>query len=83
MRNKRSDAAVKAIQHRLGSISPATVGEAVVDNIAKSGLTRFDVLIEDSDGNAITTFPAMVAQSRNEAINKAKQHLTFTAERSI
>lgn len=48
-----------------------------------NGLTRFDVLIEDKEGNPITTISGIVAQTRKEAINKAYQSLTFTAERAV
>lgn len=46
-----------------------------------TGLTKFDVTVEDSHGTLVAGFE-VIAQSKGEAINRAKQQLVFTAERS-
>lgn len=43
--------------------------------------SSFDVEVETSTGNPLIVFQGVVAQTKNEAINMAKQSLVFTAER--
>jgi hypothetical protein len=46
-------------------------------------VTKFDVAIENSsDGEVIRIYTGIIAQTRAEAVNKAKQKLTFSAERA-
>lgn len=46
-------------------------------------LTKFDVAVENSsDGEVIRVYRGVPAQTRAEAVNKAKQKLTFSAERA-
>ena len=44
--------------------------------------TAFDVEIETENGNSLIVFKDIIAQTKGEAINKVKQKLVFTAEKS-
>lgn len=44
-------------------------------------ITKFDVAVESSEGEPVCTIREIPAQTKKEAINKAIQRLTFTAER--
>ena len=43
--------------------------------------TNFDVEVETADGSSLVVFQGIEAQTKSEAINKAKQKLIYTAER--
>lgn len=64
------------------NVDSEKLADAIINNMKRSGLSRFDVLIEDHDGNPITTIPGIAAQTRSEAINRAKQMLLYHAERA-
>lgn len=49
---------------------------------SNKSLTKFDVEIETATGTQLVVFQGIEAQTKSEAINKAKQRLTFSAERS-
>lgn len=54
-----------------------------LDLLPRASLTRFDVTVENAaTGTPYITFYAIIAQTRAEAVNKAKQKLTFSAERA-
>lgn len=56
-------------------------GEIILDNKAVKK-ARFDVEVETASGNPLIVFQGIEAQTKSEAINKAKQLLTFSAERA-
>lgn len=52
-------------------------------DVEPNGVTRFDVTVTTSSTDEyITQFRGIIAQTRAEAVNKAKQKLTFSAERA-
>ncbi len=57
-------------------------GELVMTEGKRKPTTRFDVEVETSNGTPLIVFQDLVAQTKAEAINRAKQMLTFSAERS-
>lgn len=49
----------------------------------KKSLTRFNVSIEDGEGEVIAMFYGIVAQTKHEANHKVLNSLTFSARRSL
>ena len=59
-----------------------SVNYAMAD-VQESSVTRFDVEVTTSSTDEyVTQFRGIIAQTRAEAVNKAKQKLTFSAERA-
>jgi hypothetical protein len=55
---------------------------AITKTAAKAiTLTKFNVDVETANGNPVIQFQDIQAQTKGEAVNKAKQMLVFTAER--
>lgn len=54
-----------------------------MSDVDPSAVTRFDVTVTTSATDEyVTQFYGIIAQTRAEAVNKAKQKLTFSAERA-
>lgn len=67
------------------AISKDKVKTVVFENAEgpTSAVTRFDVTVTTSSTDEyVTQFYGIIAQTRAEAVNKAKQKLTFSAERA-
>lgn len=43
-------------------------------------MVKFSVTVEDENGQKVALFTGIPAQTKSEAINRAKQALTFTAQ---
>ena len=54
-----------------------------VSALDSTGITRFNVDVTTSSTDEfVHSFKGIIAQTRAEAVNKAKQKLTFSAERA-
>lgn len=71
-----------AISKNKVKVSSYGIVDAAMD-VDPSGVTRFDVEVTTSSTDEfVHSFKGIIAQTRAEAVNKAKQKLTFSAERA-